>query len=183
MGFEIMHEWEPNDKVKDWLKLDPVDHIVVGYDGRTGQRVRGIRRDGKIVDMFNVLVDARNLYYRCVDAGACAAGLHWLKNFEPRVHVDDVFEKTPHIQFLTWWFDRFYPKTDEASQRAYFDACAAYEKARREIWSTAHLDPQGASIKFADAFDDWKDAVKDFYLPALRAWVITYDPDRPYIRV
>lgn len=186
MGFEILHEWEPNDKVKGRLKLYQLDHIVVGFDGRTGQRKRGLRRDGKIVDTFNVLVNVQNLYYRCVDAGACSAGLDWLLvDFEPKEHVDVVFENARymHLPWLTWWFDRFYLKEDAESQFAYFNANLAYESAYPDAWKNAGWDMSIVSNRLNALFDDWKDAVRDFYLPALRAWVITYDPDRPYIRV
>jgi hypothetical protein len=181
MSIEVLHEWEPNQRVREILGLYPLDHIVVGFETSNGQRVRCIRNGdtGNLVKSISILTDARNLYLRCLDAGACEHALDWLVGLPRNLHVDEAFEQCRYAAWLTWWFDRFAPK-DEATQIAYFNAGEVYEKAYKAAWENEESEAIIEAVQFA--LGEFKDAVRDFYLPALRAWTITYDHKKPYIR-
>lgn len=182
MSIEVLHEWEPSQRVREVLGIDPLDHIVVGFMTTNGQRVRCFRdwRTSNLFGRIDILANARNLYLRCADAYACDYALEWLHGLPMNLHVDDVFEQCRYASWLTWWFDRFYPEDDEAAQIAYFNAGEVYDKAYKEAWENEESDAIIEAVQFA--LGEFKDAVREFYLPALRSWTITYDPEKPYIR-
>ena len=189
MSIEVLHEWEPSERVAAALMMSPGDHVVIAFTSDNGQRMRYKRRyfNGQLSAGVRILTNVHNLYLRCADAGACETALTWMLEYlHFQSSVDEAFDKTEYWQlsWLTWWFDRFYPKTDEDGQVKYFQALEVYRLAYREMltkpWTPQHADEHRPLV--IAMFEDFKAAIRDFYLPALRAWAITYDADRPYIR-